>query len=428
LAPGPRVVVVLTGSELARGDKEDANGAFLARELTLLGLEPTRILIVGDDPAELEAAIREGLAADVCILSGGLGPTHDDRTIETLARASGRELRVDEGLAREIEGVSRGVAERLGRPYADFATGVRKQASMPDGAISLGLAGTAPAVLLERDDGVAVALPGPPGELRRLWPRVTESAGLRRILAGGDAPKRTILRFFGPSESAVARALEEAGGEGDGLEVTVCAHDLEIRVDLLARAGAEQRAAQLDEALRTRFAADLFAEDERPVAALVVERCRAYGLRIATAESCTGGLVGARLTDVPGASDVYAGGVIAYSNEVKERRLGVPVSVLETKGAVSAEAAEAMAAGAREELGADLAVAVTGIAGPSGGTEEKPVGLVYIAVLGPGSASTDRFLFYGDREAVRARATAQSLHAVRRLLSQTDTDTRDRGR
>ena len=408
--------MVLTGSELARGDKADANGVFLARELTLLGLEPARIIIVGDDPAELEGAVREGLEAEVCILSGGLGPTHDDRTIETLARASDRELRVDEELASEIEGVSRAVAERLGRPYADFAAGVRKQASMPDGAISLGLAGTAPAVLLERDAGVAVALPGPPGELRRLWPRVLESGAFRRMLADGGAPERRILRFFGPSESAVARALEEAGGEGDGLEVTVCAQDLEIRVDLLAHAGAGERTAQLEDALRARFADDLFAEDERPVAAHVIERCRVLGLRIATAESCTGGLVGARLTDVAGASDVYAGGVIAYSNEVKERRLGVPVALLEQHGAVSAETAEAMAAGARGELGAEVAVAVTGIAGPDGGTEEKPVGLVYIAVLAPSGGSIDRFLFSGDREAVRARATAQSLHAVRRLL------------
>ncbi len=130
---GPRAVVVLTGSELARGDKADANGAFLARELTSLGLEPARILIVGDDPAELEAAVREGLEAEVCVLSGGLGPTHDDRTVETLARVAGRELRVDEELAREIEAVSRAVAERLGRPYADFVAGVRKQASLPDG-------------------------------------------------------------------------------------------------------------------------------------------------------------------------------------------------------------------------------------------------------------------------------------------------------
>jgi nicotinamide-nucleotide amidase len=412
----PRAVVVLTGSELARGDKADANGAWLARELTSLGLEPARIVIVGDDPAELEEAVREGLEAELCVLSGGLGPTHDDRTVETLARAAGRELRVDGDLVRQIEEVSRAVAERLGRPYADFAEGVRKQAALPDGAVALGLAGTAPAVLLERDGKLAVALPGPPNELRRLWERVLESDGLRRLLAIAERPRRRVLRFFGPSESAVARALEEAGGEGNRLEVTVCAHDLEIRVDLLERAGGEERAAQLEEALRAQFAGDLFAEDDRPIAEIVVERCRALGLTLATAESCTGGLVGAHLTDVAGASDVYAGGVIAYSNEVKEHRLGVPAAVLDRYGAVSAEAAEAMAEGVRAELGADAAVAVTGIAGPGGGTPEKPVGLVYISVVAPDRAETERFLFSGDRETVRARATAQSLHALRRLL------------
>ena len=411
-----RAVVVLTGSELARGDKADANGAFLARELTSLGLEPARIIIVGDDPAELEAAVHEGLEAELCVLSGGLGPTHDDRTVETLARAAGRELRIDSDLVRQIEAVSRAVAERLGRPYADFSLGVRKQASLPAGAVALGLAGTAPAVLLERDGRVAVALPGPPNELRRLWQRVLESDGLQRLLARVEQPRHRVLRFFGPSESAVARALEETGGEGDGLEVTVCAHDLEIRVDLLERPGGEERAAHVAEALRTRFAADLFAEDERPVAEILLDRCRALGLRLATAESCTGGLVGARLTDAAGASDVYVGGVIAYSNEVKAGRLGVPADLLASHGAVSAEVAQAMAEGVRDELHADAAVAVTGIAGPEGGTPEKPVGLVYISALVPGRGETGRFVFSGDREAVRARATAQSLHALRRLL------------
>jgi nicotinamide-nucleotide amidase len=414
--PRPRAVVVLTGSELARGDKPDANGAFLARELTSLGLEPARIVIVGDDPVELEAAVHEALEADVCVLSGGLGPTHDDRTVELLARAAGRALRVDSELVREIEAVSRAVADRLGRPYADFAAGVEKQASLPVGAIALGLAGTAPAVLLERDDRVAVALPGPPNELRRLWPQVLASDAMRRLLHRVDRPRQRVLRFFGPSESAVARALEEAGGERDGVEVTVCAHDLEIRVDLLERDGGAAHAGRLEAALRERFAGDLFAEDERPVAELVLERCRALGLTLATAESCTGGLVAARLTDVPGSSDAYLGGVVAYSNGVKEKRLGVSPAVLERHGAVSAETAAAMAEGARTHLGADAALGVTGVAGPGGGTPEKPVGLVFIAVRTPARAGTERFVFSGDRETVRTRATAQALHALRRHL------------
>ena len=420
-----RAVVVLTGSELVRGDKADANGAFLARELTRLGLEPVRILVVGDDPDELRDVVREGLEADVCVLSGGLGPTHDDRTVETLARESGRPLLVDGRLEREIEAVSRGVAERLGRPYADFVPGVRKQASLPDGAVSLGLAGTAPAVLLERDGRVAVALPGPPAELRRLWPRVVASEPFARVVARGERPRHTVLRLFGPSESAVARALEEQGGEGDDLNVTVCAQDLEIRVDLFARGGGENRAARVAAALRDRFESELFAEDERTVGELVVGRCRELGVRLATAESCTGGLVGARLTDVAGASEAYAGGVVAYSDELKMQLLGVPAQTLERHGAVSAETARAMAEGARTALGADVAVAVTGVAGPGGGTSEKPVGLVYVHAAAPAGEEALELRVPGDRESIRARATAISLHTLRRLLTRSGTDARE---
>lgn len=421
----PSAVVVLTGSELVRGDKADANGAFLARELTRLGLEPARIVVVGDDPAELDRAVREGLEADVCVLSGGLGPTHDDRTVETLARIAGHPLRVDEELERQIEAVSRGAAERLGRDYADFEPGVRKQASVPEGAFSLGLAGTAPAVLLEHDGRVAVTLPGPPNELRRLWPRVLQADGFRRVVARAEPPRHRILRFYGPSESAVARVLEREGGEADDLDVTVCAHDLEIRVDLFERRGGEERAARVAEALRGGFGEELFAEDERPVAELVLELCRALGVTLASAESCTGGLVGARLTDVAGSSGVYAGGVVTYSNALKEKLLGVPAGVLAEHGAVSAETAQAMARGARERLGADVGVAVTGVAGPGGGTPEKPVGLVFVSAESPRGSVTERVVLSGDREAVRARAAALSLHTLRELLSHPVTHVRD---
>lgn len=418
----PRALVVLTGSELVRGDRADANGGFLGRELTRLGLQPARLVIVGDDPTELEAAVREGLEAEVLVLSGGLGPTHDDRTVQTLARAAGRRLVVVEELRSEIEAVSRGIAARLGRPYGDFEAGVRKQASVPEGGTALGLAGTAPAVLLEHERGVAVALPGPPNELRRLWPRVVADEAFARVLARTNPPGHTILRFFGPSESAVARAVAEAGGEADELEVTVCAHDLELRVDLFARAPAEEQAPRLAAALRRRFGDELFAEDERPVAELVLDLCRRAGLTLAAAESCTGGLVGARLTDVAGSSDVFLGGIVAYSDEVKRRQLGVGEELLREHGAVSGEVAAAMAKGAQAALGADAAVAVTGVAGPAGGTPEKPVGLVYVHARSPDGDSATRLQLPGDREAVRARATAVAFHTLRRLLTRSATE------
>ena len=414
----PRAAIVVTGSELVRGERTDRNGPFLAGQALSLGLEPARITIVGDRPDELAAALREGLEADLCLVSGGLGPTHDDRTAEFVARAAGVELVLDPALAQEIEAISRTIATRLRRPYGDFAPGVLKQASLPVGAVSLGLAGTAPGFVVSGTNGPFVVLPGPPSELQRLWPRALETEPVRRVLERARRPGRRVLRFYGASESAVARALEEAGGDGDGVEATICARDFEIHVDLLVDPGAEERAGEIARGLRTPLEQHLFTEDERPVEELVLGLCRARSLSLATAESCTGGLVAARLTSVPGSSDVFVGGIVAYSNELKRVQLGVPEAVLAEHGAVSAEAAAAMAAGARAQLGADVAVAVTGIAGPTGGTPEKPVGLVYLHAETPDASRGIEFEFPSDRESVRQRSAVAALHLVRRLLSQ----------
>jgi nicotinamide-nucleotide amidase len=425
LYEGPRALVIATGSELVRGDRRDENGPFLARELSARGVEPARLVIVGDRPAELAEAIRHGLAADLCIVSGGLGPTHDDRTVEALAAETGRPLHVDPKLEREIEDFSRAIAERLGRPYADFATGVRKQAALPEGAVSLGLAGTAPALLLEHEGTVVVVLPGPPAELRRLWARALGHPAVKAVLARAPVRERRVLRLFGPSESAVALALEEAGGEVGSVEVTVCARDLEIHVDLFYPPEARRAASRLADALTAAFPDQLFAvDDERSAAALVLDAARAAGKTIVTAESSTGGLIAARLTDVPGASEAYLGGVVAYSDELKKQELHVPDDTLRKHGAVSAETAVAMADGARARFGGDVAVSVTGIAGPSGGSPEKPVGLVYIGVAGPTETTAERFQLPGDRDTVRARTTALALHRLRRVLTQMATSLR----
>jgi nicotinamide-nucleotide amidase len=413
----PRAVVVVTGSELVRGERADRNGPFLARELLTLGLEPARIELVGDAEAELEAALRDGLSADLLVTSGGLGPTHDDRTVELLARVTGRELRVDEELEAQIESVSRAVAERLRRPYTDFEAGVRKQASLPEGAFAVGIAGTAPALVLEHGDTVVVVLPGPPGELKRLWSSALESGPVVTVLARARPPQRRVLRFFGASESAVARALEEAGGERHGVEATICARDFEIHVDLVVEAGAEREANALEQALGQRLERWLFARDERPIEEHVLALCREQGLTLGTAESCTGGLVAERLTRVPGSSDVFRGAIVAYADDVKERELGVAAEVLSDHGAVSAETAAAMAAGVRERLDVDVGVSVTGVAGPGGGTAEKPVGLVFIGVSAPSGERTIEFNYPADRQAIRSRAAVAALHLVRRQLT-----------
>jgi nicotinamide-nucleotide amidase len=424
VTPRPRAVVVVTGSELVRGERTDRNGPFLAAEALSHGLEPARITIVGDTPAELEAALREGLEADACLVSGGLGPTHDDRTVELLARAAGLELVVDEALEREIESVSRTAAERLRRPYADFAPGVTKQATRPASAVPIGLAGTAPGLVLRAPTGcVVVVLPGPPGELRRLWPNALVCEAMRELLERTRPPGRRVLRLFGVSESAVARALEEAGGDGAGVEATICARDFEIHVDLVVEPGAEDWAGTLETALAERLERWLFARDERGVEELVLSLAAARGLGLATAESCTGGMVAARLTDVPGSSESFVGGIVAYSDDVKRSELGVPEELLAAHGAVSAEVAAAMAEGARRVLGADVAVAVTGVAGPGGGTPEKPVGRVHIHAAGPDGSLARVLDLPGEREQVRVRATVTALHLLRALL----TGSRDQG-
>jgi nicotinamide-nucleotide amidase len=413
----PRGFVVVTGSELVRGDRSDLNGPFLARELLRLGVEPARIAIVGDEPEQLEAALRDALQAELCLVTGGLGPTHDDRTVELVARAARRELFVDEALRAEIEEISRTIAKRLRRPYADFAEGVRKQATLPEGALVLGIAGTAPGLAFETERGAAVVLPGPPAELRRLWPRALATAPVQVVLSRARVPERRVLRFYGASESEIARALAESGGDGGGVSATVCARNYEIHVDLFADEEGRARAEELAAGLRERAGRHLFAEDERPVEELVLEECRGRGLTLTTAESSTGGLVAARLTSVPGSSDVFLGSVVAYANEAKLRELDVPAEVLERHGAVSAETAAAMAAGARARLGADVAVAVTGIAGPGGGSAEKPVGLVYLHAESPDGSLARELNLPGDRAAVRGRATVAALHLVRTLLT-----------
>ncbi len=414
----PRAAIVVTGSELVRGERTDLNGPFLARELLSLGLAPARISIVGDTPGELAAALGEGLQADLCVVSGGLGPTHDDRTVELLAAAAGLDLVVDAELEREIEARSRAVAERLRRPYADFAAGVTKQATRPESAIPIGLVGTAPGLVVPVDGCVAIVLPGPPWELQQLWPHALETEPVQALLRRAQRPSRRVLRFYGASESAVAQALAAAGGDGSGVEATICARDFEIHVDLVVDPGAEAQADTLVAALIEPLGRHLFAEDERSVEEIVLGLCRERGLTLAAAESCTGGLVAARLTSIPGSSDVFVGAIVAYANEVKEAQLDVPAGVLREHGAVSAETAAAMASGARSKLGADVGVAVTGIAGPGGSSADKPVGLVYLHATTPDASHGIEFNFPADRESIRRRAAVAALHLVRRLLSQ----------
>jgi nicotinamide-nucleotide amidase len=229
-----------------------------------------------------------------------------------------------------------------------------------------------------------------------------------------------VVRFFGVSESAVAQALADAGGDGDGVEVTICAREFEIHVDLIVEPDAEERAKELVEALTGPLEAFVYARGEEagPVEEIVLALCRERGLTLATAESCTGGMVAERMTAIAGASDVFVGSVVAYADAVKVGELDVPEELIRAHGAVSPEAAAAMARGARTRFGTDLAVAVTGIAGPGGGSADKPVGLVYLHAVGPGGELAVDFSYGGDRETIRKRATVTALHLVRQLVTE----------
>ena len=242
-----------------------------------LGVDPARITVVGDAPADLEAALADGLSNDLLVISGGLGPTHDDRTIELLARAAGVGVHVEEPLREAIEERSQQIAARLNRPYGDFAEGVTKQATLPDGALWLGLVGTAPAVVLDTGSCVAVALPGPPSELQQLWPRVLETEPVRRVLASSQVPERRVLRFYGVSESAIARSLAAAGGDGGGVDVTICARDFELHVDLFVENGGAGRADAIERQLVDDAGRFLFARREVGTAELVLELLRDPG-------------------------------------------------------------------------------------------------------------------------------------------------------
>ncbi len=252
-----------------------------------------------------------------------------------------------------------------------------------------------------------------------LWPKAIAHPAFAPLLRRAEVPGRRVLRFYGVGESLIANTFADAGGDGDGVEVTICARDFEIHVDLVVEPGeqASARADRIEQALLAAHAEQLFSRDERPVEELVLELCRVRGLTLGTAESCTGGLVGGRLTSVPGSSDVFLGGIVAYANAVKAAVLGVPAETLAVHGAVSAETAAAMAQGVRRVLGVDVAVSVTGVAGPGGGSDDKPVGLVHFNAVGPGGALAQSWIVPTDRETIRRRAGATALHLVLRLLS-----------
>jgi competence/damage-inducible protein CinA-like protein len=412
----PTAAILLTGNELLRGVIADRNGPHLAADLERIGFTVRRTVVVGDEIADIRAGLRLVLDADLVVTSGGLGPTHDDRTVEALAQEAGAALELDEEVLARITTWTDQVAERYGYDRARFDAGNRKQAMVPRGGEVLGIAGTAPALVVPVGASWVVVLPGVPSELRRLWAMAPEHASLGPLFARAERRRQWLIRTYGIGESHVADLFAEAGGDPDGVQTSICARNFEIEIDIRAEPRSEAGGAELAARLTDALSEFVFSTDERTLPEIVLDALRERGWKAATAESCTGGMVAARLTEIPGSSDVFLGGVVSYSNEVKGSLLDVPEEVLAAHGAVSAETAQAMAEGARARLGADVVVSVTGVAGPGGGTAEKPVGLVYLHVASPDGGLARRMDVPGDRASVRGRAAAAALQLLRAHL------------
>ena len=417
-----QIEIVTIGDELLLGFTIDTNGAHLARELAQYGITVARRTSVGDEANEIAGAVREALdRTGAVITTGGLGPTSDDLTKPSIAAIFGRAMRLDEAIVESLRQrwKSRGWPGEL--PESN-----KQQALIPEGAAIIeNRHGSAPGIWLEDERGRWVAmLPGVPREMRGML----ADALLPRIRArlGGVATvvmSRTI-RTTGISESALSDRIRGLIGldlEGLGLAYLPGWEGVDLRLTArgLSAAEADARLGRVSAALVAVAGDHVYGQDNHDLAVSVLDALRAAGMRIAVAESCTGGMLGMRLTAIPGSSDVVLGGIIAYHNDVKVQQLGVREATLTSFGAVSEETAREMATGARAALGAAVGVGITGIAGPDGGTADKPVGTVCVAVDVAGTVKSFRASMVGDRHEIRQRSAQAALNLVRRMLAGT---------
>jgi nicotinamide-nucleotide amidase len=418
-----QVELITIGDELLLGFTIDTNAAHISRVLAAAGIEIVRRATVGDEAEKIAQAVQEALdRTGAVITTGGLGPTSDDLTKPAIARIFGRAMKLDEEIAARLE-----ERWRTRFPNSVFPSRNRTQAEIPEGArILVNRHGTAPGIWLEDEEGRWVAMmPGVPREMRgmlaeELLPEIqTRMKGVETVVLSGT------LRTTGIAESAIAELLgpsflgdpqSELGSLPLAFLPGVAGVDLRVTAKGMPPARAQMLVKEAMLKLRSRVEAYAYGEDDADLAAVVLDRCRALKLKLAVAESCTGGMLGERITSIPGSSDVFLGGVVAYHNEIKKKLLGVRAEDIDRYGAVSEEVALQMAAGVRERTGADVGVSVTGIAGPGGGTAEKPVGLVWIAIDGS-DAKARRFHVGGDRAEIRQRAAQAALEMVRRTLA-----------
>jgi nicotinamide-nucleotide amidase len=415
--------IVVTGTEVLTGRVSDRDGPWLSERLRELGVDHSYTIVVGDRREDMDEALRflAARGVDLIITSGGLGPTADDLTAEVVGAFAGRAMVLDDALEERIAEILKPLMSRWPDLDPDaIRASNRKQAVVPEGATVLDPVGTAPGLVVPVDGGpTVVVLPGPPRELHAMWPAAVATAAFRAAIGGAVELRQETLRLFGIPESEIAETLrlaEDAHGL-KGLEITTCLRRGEVEVVTRFSPDAAPVYSRFVETVRQRHSRTLFSEDGRTVDQQVADLLRSRGWTIATAESCTGGLLAGRLTELAGSSDYVLGGLVVYSNEAKTTLAGVDPSLIAQVGAVSVEVAEALADGARTRVGADVGVGITGIAGPGGGTAEKPVGLVCFSVAGPdGSRITRSTNLPGGRADIRDRSTTVAMHLVRRLL------------
>jgi nicotinamide-nucleotide amidase len=413
-----KLEIITIGDELLLGFTTDTNAAYLARELAAHGVEVVQRATVGDDADAIAAAVRDALErTGAVITTGGLGPTADDLTKPAIAALFGRPLEMREEIVAMIEERFRLYGFKGRMPVSN-----RQQALVPEGARVLeNRHGSAPGIWIEDDRRRWVAmLPGVPREMRGMTLDVIIPELQARMGGVREVVRSRTLRCMGISESHLADLLGDRARTVRGLPVAYLPSIAGIDLRLTTRGMSSADAAALLDAaideLRPIIGEHAYGEDEADLAQVVLERSRQRGFRIAVAESCTGGMLGARLTAIPGSSDVFVGGVIAYDDDVKTSLLGVDPATIRGHGAVSEATAREMAAGVRARLGTQVGIAVTGIAGPNGGTPEKPVGLVWVAGDVDGQVRASQRVYPGNREEIRQRASQGALDLVRRML------------
>ncbi len=428
-----RAGILVTGTEVLTGIISDRNGPWLSERLRDLGVDAAVIQIVGDRPEDLRTALEQMAATGVALIvtSGGLGPTADDLTAEIVGAFCGREMALDAALEQRIGAIIERAAQRW--PDADreaLRAANRKQAVIPSGATVLEPRGTAPGLVVPPAEGrsgpTVVVLPGPPSELQPMWRDAVATEAFQGAVVGATEYRREIVRLFGLPEAEIASTLRAAAAAGldlSPLEITTCLRRGEIEVSTRFEPRSQPEYDALLQFIERRHGRRLFSRDGRTIDEQVAGRLLAVGETIALAESCTGGLLAARLTDRAGSSAYVMGGAVVYSNAAKADLVGVDPALIETHGAVSVEVARALADGARRRFGTTVGVGITGVAGPGGGTAEKPVGLVCFSVTwaGAGVETAERVLtrtrqLPGDRAAVRERSTTVAMHLIDRVL------------